>query len=364
MSSTLLEPERDEEEGRDEEADGRLGSQMSFLEHLDELRRRLVRSVLFVFAAFLLCFWVSDHIYNFLARPVRVALAEAQRRQLPVGGLTGGEATLPLSSLREGDAGRYVFADATKLGQSVIPPGASVLARVARDSEGRLGLFTDEPLYAGNTVIPKGVRLPFDPQTPADALPGIDDRLVVHTAVEPFSLHVKVSLYAAVCLSVPFLLWQIWAFVAPGLYPHERSYALPFVLLSSIAFVAGAAFAYRVIFPPAIEYLLGVGENFRLFLNATNYFDFIILIMLGMGLVFQMPAVTYVLSRIGLVSAGLLIRAWRVALIVILVAAALLSPTADVPNMMLFAAPMVVLYALSIFVAWIFGRKRRREAGA
>ena len=364
MASTLLEPGRAEDEGRGEEADGRLDGQMSFLEHLDELRRRLVRSVLFVLAAFCLCWWASAHIYNFLALPVRHALAEAQRRQLPLGGLTGGEATLPLSSLNEGDAGRYVFADTTKLGQSVIPPGTSVLARVVRDGEGRLGLFTDEPLFAGNTVIPKGVRLPFDPQTPADALPGIDDRLVVHTAVEPFSLYVKVSLYAALCLSVPFLLWQIWAFVAPGLYPHERTYALPFVVLSTIAFVAGAAFAYRVIFPPAIEYLLGVGENFRLFLNAADYFDFIILIMLGMGLVFQMPAVTYVLSRIGLVSAGMLARAWRVALVVILVAAAVLSPTADVPNMMLFAAPMMVLYALSIFVAWIFGRKRTREARA
>jgi sec-independent protein translocase protein TatC len=361
MASTLLESERADEE-REEEAAGRPGGQMSFLEHLDELRRRLIRSVLFVLAAFFLCFWVSDDIYDFLARPGRVALAEAQRRQLPLGGLTGGEAVLPLSFLQEGDAGRYVFADATNLGQSVIPPGASVLARVARDSEGRLGLFTDEPLIAGNVVIPKGARLPYDPQTPSDALPGIDDRLVVTTAVEPFSLYVKVSLYAAICLSVPFLLWQVWAFVSPGLYPHERSYALPFVLLSSIAFVGGAAFAYKIIFPPALEYLLGVGENFRLFLNAAHYFDFVILIMLGMGLVFQMPAVTYVLSRIGLVSARLLVRAWRIALIVILVAAAILSPTADVPNMMLFAAPMIILYALSIFIAWIFGRKRRREA--
>ena len=86
--------------------------------------------------------------------------------------------------------------------------------------------------------------------------------------------------------------------------------------------------------------------------------------MLGMGLIFQMPAVTYVLSRIGLVTAGLLVRVWRIALVVILVAAALISPTADVPNMMLFAAPMIVLYLLSILVAWIFGRKRRTRAAA
>jgi sec-independent protein translocase protein TatC len=233
-----------------------------------------------------------------------------------------------------------------------------VQAKVARDAQGQLGLFTDEPIYAGNTVIPKGVRLPFDPKTKADALPGLDDRLVVNTAIEPFSLYVKVSLYAAVCLSVPFLLWQIWAFVAPGLYPHERSYAFPFIILSSLAFVAGAAFAYYVIFPPAAAYLLGLGQDFRLLLKADDYFDFIIFIMLGMGLVFQMPAVTYILSRIGLVTAWLLLRIWKTSLVVILVAAAIISPTSDVPNMMLFAAPMLVLYIISILVAWIFGRPR------
>ncbi len=355
MASTLTkaetEPEREEE----------LGGQMSFLEHLDELRRRLIRSILFVFIAFVLCWFVSDYIYNFLAIPIRRALAEAQERQLPLGGLTGDERILSLDALQEGDAGRYVFAEATKLGSSVIPAGTSVQARVARDAQGRIGLFTDEPIIAGPTVIPRGVRLPVEFDTRSDALPGIDDKLIVTTAMEPFSLYVKVSLYAAVCLSVPFILWQIWAFVSPGLYPHERAYALPFILLSTISFVIGAAFAYYVIFPPAASYLLGLGQDFRLLLRASDYFDFIILVMLGMGVVFQMPAVTYVLARIGLVSAGLLVRIWRPALIVILIAAAVLSPTNDVPNMMLFAAPMIVLYIVSIFVAWIFGKERVAE---
>ena len=157
---------------------------------------------------------------------------------------------------------------------------------------------------------------------------------------------------------MPFLQWQIWAFVAPGLYPHERGYALPFVLMSSLSFVVGAAFAYYVIFPPAVHYLLGLGQDFRLFLNASDYFDFIILVMLAMGVVFQMPAITYVLARIGIVDARFLVSHWRISTIVILIAAAVLSPTNDVPNMLLFAAPMLVLYVLSVFVAWIFGRPR------
>jgi len=191
-----------------------------------------------------------------------------------------------------------------------------------------------------------------------DVSPRHDGRLIVNKAIEPFSLYVKVSLYAAVAVSLPFLLWQIWAFVSPGLYPHERKYVFPFIGLSTISFVIGAIFAYYVIFPPAARYLLGLGRDFRLLLKADDYFDFIIVIMLGMGLIFQMPAITYVLSRIGLVSAGWLVKIWKTAIIVILIVAAVVSPTNDIPNMLLFAAPMLALYVVSIFVAWIFGKPR------
>ncbi|MGI8917619.1 MAG: twin-arginine translocase subunit TatC [Pyrinomonadaceae bacterium] len=351
--ATLLRP-RQISNSEEEE----LGGQMSFLDHLDELRKRLMRSVLFVFLAMMGCWFFSDRIYSFLAVPVERALAEAQRRQVPIAGLTGNEAIQGLASLKENDLGRYVFPEETKLGTSVIPPGASVTARVAKDSQGQLGLFTDESLYAGNTVIPKGVRLPVDFQALPKASSGINDKLIVTTALEPFSLYIKVSLYAAICLSVPFLLFQIWGFVSPGLYPHERGYVTPFIALSSVSFVLGAMFAYYVIFPPAAKYLLGLGSDFRLLLKADDYFDFIILVMLGMGLVFQMPAVTYVLARIGLVTASFLVRIWKTAAIVILIAAALISPTSDIPNMMLFAAPMLVLYCISIFVAWIFAKPR------
>jgi sec-independent protein translocase protein TatC len=373
MASTLIETDHeDDEEERD------LGGQMSFLEHLDELRRRLMRAIIFVFVAFLVCWFFSDNIYNFLARPVQYALAEAQQRQVPLKSLTGDEKVLALADLPEGANVRYVFGEATKLGGNLIPLGASVSARLAKDAQGAAGLYTTEPIVAGRSVIPAGTLLPTELSagaadanrswlskwlnlpfsTPDEDLKG---KLIVTTAMEPFSLYVKVSLYAAVSLSVPFLLWQIWAFISPGLYPHERSYAVPFILLSSISFVLGAAFAYYVIFPPAAAYLLGLGQDFQLLLKADDYFDFIILVMLAMGVVFQMPAITYVLSRIGLVSAGLLIRLWKTSLIVILAASAILSPTNDLPNMMLFAAPMVVLYLVSIFIAWIFGAQRRTE---
>jgi sec-independent protein translocase protein TatC len=120
-------------------------------------------------------------------------------------------------------------------------------------------------------------------------------------------------------------------------------------------------FAYYVLFPPAMGYLLGLGQNFNVMLRATDYFDFITLIMLAMGVIFQMPAVTYVLARIGIVSARFLLRVWKQAAVIILIVAAVASPTSDIPNLLLFAAPMMVLYFVSIFVAWFFGKKRTTD---
>src|SRR2546426_376169 len=333
---------------------------MSFLEHLDELRTRLIRSMAFVLIAAFACWWVSGYIYGFLERPVNRALAEAQqKRKVTIAGLNGELSTLPLNSLHQNDKIRFVFPELTKLGPASIPAGASVMARVDKDAQGNLGLFTDEPLAAANDIIPKDVKLPIDFNKGYEKLPDPNDKLIVTTALEPFTLYVKVSIYAAIGLSVPFLLWQIWAFVSPGLYPHERRYVTPFIALSTIFFVLGAACAYYLIFPPAAKYLLGLGQDFRLLLKADDYFDFIILLMLGMGLVFQMPAITYVLARIGLVTAGWMLRVWRGAVIVIFFVAAGFAPTNDVPNMLLFAAPMFALYAISIVVAWICGRARQ-----
>lgn len=338
-----------------------LGGQMSFLEHLDEFRRRLVNSVIVLVIAFMLCWFVSDKIYNFLSVPIRQALSEVERREIPVEGLTGNEKVLPLDSLKEGETGRYVFDRATKLGITIVSPGTSVLATAATDAHGVKGLFTKEPIIIGGAIIPEGIRLPVDFNALNQENASAEERMIVTTATEPFTLYVTVSLYTAIAVSIPFLLWQIWGFISPALYRHERAYVTPFIALSSISFVVGAAFAYYILFPPAIKYLLGLGEDFRLLLRATDYFDFITLIMLAMGIIFQMPAITYVLSRIGLVSAKLLIKSWKIAIVIILIVAAVVSPTADIPNMMLFAAPMMVLYVFSIFIAWFFAKKRQSD---
>ncbi len=329
-----------------------LEKQMSFLEHLDELRRRLVRAVLFVGLAFMLCWSFADKIYNFLAIPVQ--------RELALAGRTRIESGETFSTLKEGDAAQFVFNEKTSLGSVIIPIGTTIKSKISKCAEDRLCVITEEDLIVGNSIVPKGTKVK-DLLGESASTANAEEQLIVTTAVEPFTLYVTVSLYAAIALSVPFLLWQIWGFISPALYKHERRYVTPFIGLSTISFVVGAAFAYYILFPPAVRYLLGLGQDFNVMLRATDYFDFITLIMLAMGLIFQMPAITYVLARIGIVSAGFLLKAWKFAIVIILIVAAIISPTGDIPNMMLFALPMTVLYIVSIFIAWLFGKKRQKD---
>jgi len=158
------------------------GGQMSFLEHLDELRKRLVTSVIIIVIAFTACWFLSGKIYQFLSVPIRKALSEAARSELPQTGITGQVRISPLEELKVGDTGRYVFDRATNLGSTVVSPGASVLAEVAKDSEGKLGLFTTEPLITSNAIVPKGVRLPIKFEELAKSEPNADERMIVTTA--------------------------------------------------------------------------------------------------------------------------------------------------------------------------------------
>src|ERR1700704_18940 len=149
--------------GTEEESRENLGGQMSFLEHLDELRKRLIRSMAFVLITAFGCWFVSGAIYTFLERPVTRALAEAQqRRKVTIAGLNGELSIVALGSLHQNDKLRFVFPELTQLGPAWIPAGASVMARMDKDSQGNVGLFTDERLTAGNEIIPKDVKLPID----------------------------------------------------------------------------------------------------------------------------------------------------------------------------------------------------------
>jgi sec-independent protein translocase protein TatC len=173
-------------------------------------------------------------------------------------------------------------------------------------------------------------------------------------------LHLKVTLVAAIFFASPLVLTQAWLFISPGLYPHERRYAIPFVVSASLLFIAGGAFGYLVAFPVALGFMLDwiVASKLIPIIDAVEYFDLFFSIMVALGVVFQIPAVVFVLSRIGLVTARGLARYFKHAVVGCMVVAAVITPTPDFANMLILAGPMIVLYAVGIAVAWIFGKRR------
>jgi sec-independent protein translocase protein TatC len=178
-----------------------------------------------------------------------------------------------------------------------------------------------------------------------------------------FSVNMKVTLVAAIFLSSPLVLIQAWLFISPGLYPHERRYAIPFVLSASLLFIAGGAFGYYIAFPVALRFLLDwiVQSHLTPIIDAVEYFDLFFSLMVALGIVFQIPAVIFVLARIGLLSARTLMRYSRHAVVGCVAVAAVVTPTTDVANMLLIAGPMLLLYGVGIVVAWAFGKPRMAE---
>lgn len=334
------------------------GLQMSFLDHLDELRRRLVYSVIAIGLAFVACFAFSGYMYDFLSKPIKaqVKKAEAQRRDI------GGTPNIEL--LKEGDQFLYVFSQDELLNGVHVPVSMSAPAKVIRKGN-LLVAVTTEALLVNKTLIPVGTEIPgvFGKPVPAQE-GGVNDGLVLGTVQGAFTLYMRVALYAAIAFAIPFLFYQAWAFVSPGLYHHEKKYIGPVIVMASLFFIAGATFAYRIAFPAACDYLIGlqVEGGFQTLINAEEYLDLILIIMLGLGLVFQIPVIAFILGRIGLITPKMLWKSWRFAIVIIMILSAIMTPTADAFNMMLFAGPMLGLYCLSILIVWLFGKPRRTDA--
>lgn len=187
---------------------------------------------------------------------------------------------------------------------------------------------------------------------------------VIYTkATSGFMFSLKLSAISALIVASPFVFSQIWLFVAPGLYSREKRMAIPFVFFSSLLFFAGALFAHFVGFPTMWEFLASYqlgGVRFLPQLDDT--FGFYAYTILGTGLVFQMPMLVFTLAKFGMVTAGFMARKLKYAVLIIFVVAAVITPSADVVSQTVIAAPMIVLYLVSIGVAWVFGKKKPREA--
>jgi sec-independent protein translocase protein TatC len=247
-----------------EEDDDASSSKMSFLEHLDELRKRIINSCIAIAVCVLLGFGFIDKIFNFIFAPTRRAL----------------------------------------------PPGVKLI-------------YTQ---------------------------PG-----------EAFSLYIEIALIIGVMLAAPFIMYQVWRFIAPGLYSNEKRFAIPFVLFTTLGFLAGAAFNHYISFPFMMTFFASFNTPDLAFMpKLEDVFGLYSKMLIGMGIVFQMPTVVFFLAKMKLLTARFLIANLKYALLLIFIIAAVITPTGDMMTQTIFAAPMIGLYLLSIVIAWIVGPKSQK----
>lgn len=230
---------------------------MAFLEHLDEFRKRVIRSLIAIAVGAVIAFAFIGRMLNFLLEPTR----------------------------------------------RVLPPGSTLI-------------YTD----------PSAV----------------------------FALEMQLTVIAGLILASPYVMFQVWRFIAPGLYSNEKRFAIPFVLLSSAGLVGGAAFNHYVLLSAAMAFFASFNRPELMFLPAVDYvFSLYTKMLIGMAITFQMPTVVFFLARMRVVTAGWLARHTKYAVLLIFIVAAVLTPSSDPFNQTLFAAPMFALYLLSIAVAWL-----------
>jgi sec-independent protein translocase protein TatC len=187
------------------------------------------------------------------------------------------------------------------------------------------------------------------------------------TMIEPMEgfniIWFKLPLVCAIFLSCPWLLYQVWAFVSPGLYRNERRWAAPFILVSAGLFILGGVFAYYVIFPYGLTFLLGIGryEYVVPMVTITEYFNIFVNVILGVGLVFELPVLIFFLTLLRIVTPSFLLNHSRYAILLIFIVAAIVTPTPDVVNLMLFATPMCLLFYVGIFASYLLVLRRENR---
>jgi len=197
-----------------------------------------------------------------------------------------------------------------------------------------------------------------------------------HLGVNPPVLHqlspmdvfqiiwMKLPILSAVFLSSPWILYQVWAFIAPGLYKRERRWAVPFVVSSAGLFIVGGLFAYFIAFRYGLEFLLGLGipQGITPTISVTEYYDLFVDVILAVGLIFEIPVLLFLLTLVHVASPAFLVRHSRYAILVIVVLAAVITPTGDVFNLAIFATPMIILFYIGIFASYLLVLKREKKS--
>ncbi len=295
------------DDGGDDEEDGML--RMSFLDHLGELRSRIIRALVGFGLVFLVCLVFSNQLWLIVQAPA----VEAFRR-------------LALSAQQS---------DAEKVKEVCQPPAT-------------------EATFAPCAEAMKAAKTPKE----SGSLVGIDP-------MEQFSiLWMWTPLVASIFLGSPWILYQIWAFIAPGLYKSERRWAVPFVLTTAGLFITGGLFAYFIAFRYGLTFLLGLGgfAGIKPMISIDKYFELFVDVMLGVSAIFEMPVIIFFMVLLRIATPKFLMEHSRYAILAIVIIAAIITPTPDVFNLMLFAVPMCMLFFVGVFAGYllVLHREKRR----
>ena len=187
-------------------------------------------------------------------------------------------------------------------------------------------------------------------------------KMIYTEAPEMFMLWIKIAALTGVLIASPYIMFQVWLFIAPGLYAKEKKLAVPFVLSSSALFIGGAAFSHYMVFPAAWNFFASFGNNYVEFLPRVGpVFGMYVKLMLGIGLTFQLPVLIFVLARLGLVTAGWLLANFKYAVLLIFIFAAVITPDGNPITQLMVGGPMVVLYLFGIAAAWLFGKSKKSD---
>ena len=300
---------------------------LSLVEHLDELRSRIIICLVIVSGAFAICFWQNDRILDIMDRPLQKS-AFHKDSQDPLEQSAAFQQSLKQLSLQ-----------------------LAIVSREMARSDA-----VSPALQAQFASLSKQASLT------AAAAPKAGARRPVTLGVgEPFTVTFKVVGYAALLVSLPFLLWQAYAFVLPAFSPRERSIAFPLMMMVPFLFIAGVVFAYYMVLPNAINFLQNFNDdNFDILLQARDYYKFSIMVLIAMGCLFQVPIGILAVTRTGIVTPRQLRKNRRYAILVIAVVAMLL-PGQDPVTMLLLMAPLVVLFEGSILLAALVDRRVERS---
>jgi sec-independent protein translocase protein TatC len=190
-------------------------------------------------------------------------------------------------------------------------------------------------------------------------------QLIIHNPVDGFNMYLKISFMVGCIIASPYVLYQLWLFISPGLYKNEKRYVMPFMAATITLFLAGAFFGYRWVFPGSLDFLFAYSHEFRPLIEVNEYTDLFLTVILGLGVAFELPILVFFLSLFGIVSPRFLWKNFKFAILIIFIIAAIITPTPDPLTMCVFALPLLLLYTLSIGVSFMVHpsrRKKRREA--